>query len=187
MHMSKAEPIVLKSNLLVLKELESTDVTQQHVDWLNNPKVNQYLESRFILQDKYTVKEFVENCKQSDLCFLFGVFTVDSMKHIGNIKLGPINLNHNYAEIGIMIGDMDAWGMGFASKAISMVTHFGFYQLKLFKISAGCYENNVGSKKAFEKSGYQVEGLLANQVESTNGREGVWRLGCFKDNFTPVG
>ena len=187
MHMSKAESIMLNSNSLVLKELRSTDVTQQYVDWLNNPKINQYLESRFTLQDKYKVKEFVRNCKQSDLCFLFGVFTAGNMKHIGNIKLGPINLNHNYAEIGIIIGDIDSWGMGFASKAISMVTHFGFYQLKLFKISAGCYENNIGSKKAFEKSGYQVEGFLANQVESAYGREGIWRLGCFKDNFNSVG
>ena len=105
------------------------------------------------------------------------------MKHIGNIKLGPINIHHNCAEIGLIIGDKDSWGKGLASRAISIVTQFGFNQLKLAKLSAGCYENNIGSKKAFEKSGYQVEGFLKNQVNTIDGREGVWRMGCSNFDF----
>jgi RimJ/RimL family protein N-acetyltransferase len=108
------------------------------------------------------------------------------MKHIGNIKLGPINIHHNYAEIGLMIGDKDSWGKGFASKSISMITQFGFNQLELEKLNAGCYENNIGSKKSFENAGYQVEGFLRSHVDSVNGREGVWRLGCLKSDFIPI-
>jgi RimJ/RimL family protein N-acetyltransferase len=183
--MSAISPI-LKSDELILKELTSNDVTQQYIEWLNDFEVNKYLESRFLRQDQRTVKEFVETCQKSRLNFLFGIFIKNSMKHIGNIKLGPINTHHNYAEIGLMIGDKDSWGKGFASKAVSMVTQFGFYQLKLEKISAGCYESNIGSKKAFEKSGYQVEGLLRNHVELADGRESVWRLGCLKSDFNPL-
>jgi [ribosomal protein S5]-alanine N-acetyltransferase len=82
-----------------------------------------------------------------------------------------------------MIGDKDSWGKGFASEAISMVTQFGFNQLKLAKLSAGCYENNIGSKKAFEKSGYKVEGFLRSHVKSHLGREGVWNMGCIASDF----
>ena len=180
--MSTTSPI-LKSDKLILKELISSDVTQQYIEWLNDFEVNKYLESRFIHQDEHTVKAFVEACQYSELHFLFGMFLQGSMKHIGNIKLGPINIHHNYAEIGLMIGDKDSWGKGFASKAVSIVTQFGFNQLKLAKLSAGCYESNIGSKKAFEKSGYKIEGFLRSHVESDDAREGLWKMGCIASDF----
>ena len=174
---------ILKSDELILKELTSNDITQQYIEWLNDFEVNKYLESRFIHQDEYTVKAFVKACQYSELHFIFGMFMQGSMKHIGNIKLSTINMHHNHAEIGLMIGDKNAWGKGYASSAISLVTQFGFYQLKLDKISAGCYENNVGSKRAFEKSGYKVEGFLRNHVEFNGTRQGVWKLGCIQSDL----
>ena len=46
------------------------------------------------------------------------------------------------------------------------------------KITAACYENNVSSKKAFEKAGYKVEGFLHSHDGIENRSEGVlWQLG----------
>jgi [ribosomal protein S5]-alanine N-acetyltransferase len=182
--MNVANPALLKSNSIVLRELESSDVTELYVHWLNDPNINKYLESRFILQDKHTVKNFVDNCRFSEFSFLFGMFLPENMKHIGNIKLGSINKHHKSAEVGLVIGDKSYWNKGFASIVISMVTQFAFNELKLTKLNAGCYESNIGSKKSFEKSGYQVEGFLRDQVDSDNGREGIWNLGCINQNTT---
>ena len=180
----RATSTILKSKTLTLKELKSSDVTQQYVDWLNDPDVNKYLESRFTYQDNKKVTEFVKACQYSEVCFLFGIFIEDGTRHIGNIKIGPINTHHNYAAIGLVIGDKDSWGKGFASKAISMITEFSFKQLKLVKIMAGCYGANIGSKKAFEKSGYRVEGFFRSHVESTNGRDDLWEMSCFESDFS---
>ena len=182
----KIDNFILESDGLILKELTSKDVTQQYVEWLNDSEINKYLESRFQYQNQLTVKEFVTACKESKVNFLFGIFIKNGMKHIGNIKLGPINTHHEYAEIGLMIGDKDFWGRGIASQVISMVTQFGFYELKLKKLGSGCYESNIGSKKAFEKSGYQIEGLMRNCVKLNNTRESVLRLGCLKTDFHPL-
>ena len=64
---------------------------------------------------------------------MFGIFLGDEFKHVGNIKLGPINSYHKRAEIGLMIGDKSVWGKGIATKVIRMVTHFGFSELNLLK------------------------------------------------------
>jgi len=167
----------LDSNRLQLRELMVSDVTGDYVSWLNDPKINQYLESRF---SKYTLKdvqEFVRETNQKSSNILFGIFIKKSMKHIGNIKIGPINHNHKTAPIGILIGDKNEWGNGYASEAIKIVTQFGFDKLNLVKIYAGCYESNIGSKKAFKKAGYEVEGFFRSHVETQNGREGRWQLG----------
>ena len=79
--MNTTSPI-LRSDELILKELTSIDVTQQYIEWLNDFEVNKYLESRFIHQDEYTVKAFVEACQYSELYLLFGVFLAVLMKLI---------------------------------------------------------------------------------------------------------
>jgi RimJ/RimL family protein N-acetyltransferase len=175
--------IILESDMLTLRELKSSDVTQQYIDWLNDPEVNQYLESRLTHQDEVSIKVFVETCQQSKVIFLLGMFVEGGINHIGNIKLGPVNMHHDCAEIGLMIGDKGYWGKGFASKAISMITQFGFKQLKLSKLSASCYKDNIGSKKAFEKSGYKVEKLIRNNVDPINGGGDSLILRCLKSDF----
>ena len=123
------------------------------------------------------VKRFVEEINNDKYNILLGIFIKKSMKHIGNIKIGPINLHHKTAYIGLLIGDNSEWHNGYATESIQAVTKFCFNKLNLMKIVAGCYESNIGSKKAFEKSGYEVEGFLCSHVETDHGREGCWQLG----------
>jgi [ribosomal protein S5]-alanine N-acetyltransferase len=181
--MKKNKSIILKSSELILQELEVSDVNKNYVSWLNDSNVNQYLESRFIPQDENSVKLFVDKIRHSNNDFLFGIYLLADMKHIGNIRLGPVSIIHNSSSVGIIIGDKNSLHKGYASSAISMITKYAFNELKLSKLSAGCYEENIGSKKAFEKSGYKLEGFLRDQVVTNSGRNGVWRLGCLKSDL----
>jgi RimJ/RimL family protein N-acetyltransferase len=176
--------IVLSSDILLLKLLDADSVSKKYVDWLNDNEVNKYLESRHLFHDMQTVKSFVELSLNSELDFLFGIYIKNKMEHIGNIRLHSIDKKNGNAEIGLLIGEKKYWGMGYATKSIFLTTQFAFNKLELNKVCAGCYEHNIGSKKSFEKCGYQVEGFLRSHVESINGREGVWRLGCLSKELT---
>ncbi len=173
--------ISLKSNRLLFKELDAGCVSTKYVDWMNDVEINKNLESRFVKNNIETIKKFVSQVQQDRKSFLFGIYESDSMNHIGNIKLGPINKYHNRSSIGLVIGDKDSWGRGYATESIQSITNFGFKQMKLVKIFASCYENNIASKIAFEKAGYKVEGFFSNYVNSSTGREGVWWMGISVD------
>ena len=67
-----------------------------------------------------------------------------------------------------------------------MISQFAFDQLKLAKLTAGCYESNIGSKKAFEVSGYSIEGFRKGHVVLSNVREGVWKFGCLASDFKTI-
>ena len=41
---------------------------------------------------------------------------------------------------------------------------FAFNNLKLEKISAGCYENNIGSLRVLEKNKFKIEGRIKNII-----------------------
>lgn len=154
----KNKDVFIEGRNLILREVRVSDVTDKYLRWMRNPEVNQFLESRFQKWNINKLKEYVKKLKD-DPDFLFLAITTKNGRHIGNTKLGPINHIHKFADLGITIGEKDCWGKGFASEAIRLVVDYSFKNLSLHKITAGTYENNIGSIKAFKKSGFKIEGV----------------------------
>ena len=161
---------VLTDGLINLRCLDLDDITMDYLAWLRDTRINRYLEIRHALPATLEdLIRFVQSINQSEDSIIFGMFLSDGA-HIGNIKLGPINSLHSHAEIGLIIGDSKQWGKGYASRAIRIITEFGFTQLRLFHLTAGCYKNNQGSFRAFLKAGYQHEGTLVKHWQSDGER-----------------
>lgn len=147
-------------------------VNRTYVNWLNDPIVSRYLESRFTTHTEESTREFVFNCRQDPHTLFLGIRSnALEGRHVGNIKLSLIDVNHGLGELGILIGDRVAWGQGIASEAIAVLAEIAHNQLSLRKLTAGCYASNVGSKKAFLRAGFVIEGerrahfLLDNHPE----------------------
>lgn len=139
--------------------LEPVHVGPAYVGWLNDPEINRFLESRFAVHDEEGTRAFVASVLASDNSVFFGIRSpVLGGRHVGNIKLGPIDRRHGLAEVGILLGEKAAWGQGLASAAIARVADIAYEELGLRKLSAGCYASNVGSARAFEKAGFALEG-----------------------------
>jgi ribosomal-protein-alanine N-acetyltransferase len=149
--------------------LTPDDVSDDYVSWLNDPSVNQYLESRFQLHSLASTRLFVAKALASRDSLFLGIRTQlagcdPSGRHVGNIKLASIDEHHRTGEVGIMIGDRAAWGKGVATAAIDLLCDIAHGQLLLRKVTAGCYAANVGSQRAFEKAGFSVEAVRKQQV-----------------------
>jgi len=151
--------IKIDGDRIYLCEIRLSDVNQTYVNWLNDPEVNQYLETRHEMQTLNSVQEYVEKMVEKENELLFSICLKKNDIHIGNIKLGPINLIHKYAEISLFIGDKNEWGKNLATEAIQILSNYAFDKSELHKLTAGCYASNIGSIKAFEKVGFMIEGL----------------------------
>lgn len=140
-------------------------------EWLADPDVVSNLECRFIPQTQETIQAYMESIANDPNQVLFGICipnpTVGHI-HIGNIRLGPINQIHRFAEIGIMIGDKGSWNQGIATKAIGLVADYAFNVLQLHKVTAGAYGSNPASVKAFINAGFLIEGILSDQYRINN-------------------
>ena len=155
--------IKINGDRIYLRKIKLSDVSSAYVKWLNDSEINQYLETRYVDQTIDSVHKYVEKIMGTDNELLLAMCLQDNHKHIGNIKLGPINLIHKNAEISLFIGDKNAWGKGIATEAIYILSNYAFNTLYLNKLTAGCYANNIGSMKAFEKAGYKIEGIWEKQ------------------------
>lgn len=156
----------LAEESLYLREVRISDVNENYYNWLNDPQVNCYLETRFIPQSHENIKEFIRKLDGNVNEPFFAICLRENHQHIGNIKIGPINWYHRHADISLFIGEKCLWGRGYATKSIQLITNFGFQTLNLNKLKASCYAQNIASARAFEKCGYEREGLLREHIIS---------------------
>lgn len=158
--------------------MEPDHVSAAYVGWLNDPRVNRFLESRFSRHTMETTRLFVKSMLDSECNVLLGIrSTALGGRHVGNIKLGPISREHGLGEVGIMLGDVEAWGRGIASAAIEQLAVLARDQLHLRKLSAGCYAENQGSLRAFIKTGFVLEGRRTAHVLVDGQSQDVLLLG----------
>ncbi len=176
----------LTGSRIYLREVRLSDVNERYYSWLNDPEIYQYLETRFVPRSLENITDFVKGMDgKADEPF-FAICLQANDLHIGNIKLGPINWYHRSADISLFVGDKDCWGKGFATEAIQVITDYGFRVLNLNKLKAGCYADNLGSAKAFEKCGYLREGLLREQVISKGQNVDLILLGRTASDYWQV-
>lgn len=151
---------------LCLRDVRLSDAGGSYLQWMNDQEVLKYTESRFHPYTKERLKEYIRTINKNP-DFIFRAITLrDSGRHIGNIKLGPVDWNHRFGDIGVIIGAKDCWGRGYAAESIRLLADYAFSSLKLHKLTAGCYGVNSPSVKAFEKAGFVQEGHRPSQYLS---------------------
>ncbi len=172
------------SERLIYRRLDEKDVTEEYIYWLNDPVINRFLEVRHSPQTINSCLEFVKQTNSDPAQHLFGMFLVQDEKHIGNIKLGFINQYHCRGQLSLFIGNKNYWGKGYASESIRTITKWGFDNLGLAKIEAGCCETNIASKNAFLKAGYKVEGHFRKHELIDGKREDAYCLGILPNELS---
>ena len=154
----------LPNKLLTLKVLSQKDVSDEYVSWLNDYEVGRFTERKYAKYNKERVIAFVNDKFNSNTDLLFGIFF--DIRHIGNIKLGPIDFNHKVSDISFFIGDKEMWGKGLMTQVIDFVVDLAFKEVGggLDKVTAGAYANNIGSIKTLEKTDLLQRGGELNKL-----------------------
>lgn len=146
-----------------LREVRLEDVNREYYRWMNDPEVTRYLESRFYPNSMVALQDYVKNIDKDRNNIFWAICLKEHDRHIGNIKLGPINWIHRFADVGLLIGAKDCWRQGYASEVIGCLVYYAFDVLNLHKLTAGCYAAHQASLKAFLKNGFQIEGTRRKQ------------------------
>jgi len=147
----------LEGEKIYLIPLRTSHVGPTYLAWLRDKEVNQFLEARFTHYTLASLKKYVSRLSRDQNNLLLAIILKGENRFIGTIKLGFIDWNHSRGDIGIMIGDKSCWGKGYATEAIKLLTNYAFDKLRFHKITAGAYDINKGSIKAFLKLGFYKE------------------------------
>ena len=152
--------IELESERLLYEPLSLKHLSMTYVNWMNDEMVNQYLESG----GDYTfeaLEAFLIEQEQKNILF-WAIIIKDSKKHIGNIKIDPINFEQNSGEYGIMMGDTNEWGKGYAKEASLKIIDYCFNNLQLSSITLGVVDQNKTALKLYKNMGFKIETVISN-------------------------
>lgn len=167
----------LEGERVVLRPLTVADVSEAYVGWMNDAVTNRYMETRWRSHSRADVEAFVAEKAASEAEHLFGIFRVDNGRHIGNIKIGPIDIRHGRADLSYFIGDARSRGQGLASEAVGLGVRIGFEQLGLHKLTAGIYAANAESGRVLNKNGFAAEGRRPSHFAFEGGRDDMVEYG----------
>jgi ribosomal-protein-alanine N-acetyltransferase len=174
--MRLSDPIV--SPRLILTTLETDAADGPYLRWLRDPDVVRFLEVRHLTHSEESLRTYIAAAIASPVTLLLGIHLRSDHRHVGNLKLGPIDRSNRRAELGLLIGEADCRGGGVGREAIAAATRYAFEHLDLDKVTAGYLEPNLASARAFAAAGYFEEERLPKQFLV----EGRWvanvRLGC---------
>ncbi len=111
-----------------------------------------------IYSTKILLKEWLEQQKVIPrLSHIFCIKLIDTNQFVGLIALTLGKINLKIAEVWYKIFP-DYWRQGIATEALAQVLKFGFVDLGLHRIEAGCAVENLASIKVLEKVGMTREG-----------------------------
>lgn len=157
-----AVPKIIMTERLLLRPVTVEDVTERYVEWLSDPLVNRFFETR--QQTAGQIKEYV---LQREVGELWAICVFDQIAifgkanatiHIGNIRLWKPLPRHPLGEISLFIGEKDWRGKGVATEAIKAICRKAV-KMGYWKIGASMYEGHWASMFAFRKAGFELEGI----------------------------
>ncbi len=105
--------------------------------------------------------------------YIFCIDKNDNSEFIGLIAINLGKVNYKTAEVWFKI-HKNHWRQGYTTEALTRILKYGFNDLKLHRIEAGCAVENVASSKVLEKVGMTREGMKRKKLPI----RGQW-----KDNY----
>ncbi len=91
---------------------------------------------------------------------------------IGTIGLSGIDRLHRRAEYGILIGEADVRGQGYAREASALLLDYAFNELQLHRVYLLAFADHSAALKLYQRLGFQIEGTL---------RDHMYKRGAFRD------
>lgn len=163
-------PFKLQEGAVILRPFTRRELmSKEYLKWMNDPRVTRTI-GRFdylLPVSRTKLVEYFNNIDTESTVFL-GIHkrsqTREKPDFVGTLKIYDIDYLARRVALGIMVGDTKVWGKGVASTAIQLACRYVFEELGFRKMVAGYLATNQGMHRAFEKNGFEIEGVLREQV-----------------------
>nr|WP_315210017.1 GNAT family N-acetyltransferase [uncultured Flavobacterium sp.] len=151
--------IILKTERLILTPITLLDLDYIHklhslkeTDEFNTLGIPENIEETKHLLEKW----ISENNKEPTTHFTFAIEFITGNQIIGLIGINLGKVKYKNAEVWFKF-HKDHWNKGYATESLKEILRFGFNELNLHRIEAGCAVGNVGSIHVLEKTGMKRE------------------------------
>jgi len=165
-----------------IRLMEDRDVPYK-VKWINNPEIRHTLNFEYPISEIGTRKwlnAIAGNPKRKD----FIVCDKENNEPIGYGGFIGIDVKNGKAESYMGIGEKNLHGKGIGLEVRKILLDYAFQELNLNKVYAYVWEKNTPMVKLNEKVGFQIEGLLRQDILSHGQKRDRYIMGILKEEYT---
>lgn len=144
---------------------------------LNRPEYSKKVEFK-------DLENYVKLLLKSNTNIFWAICLKEKEKFIGTLKVSKINYYSKTSDLGIMIGDKNEWGKGYAQQSLKLAGNYLFSQLSMRKLTSGVMSINTPMIKVFKNLGFKQEGVIREQDFFENKYYDHIHYGCFKNEFS---
>jgi ribosomal-protein-alanine N-acetyltransferase len=177
---------MLKTTRLNIRELTFADIDNVHklhslpeTDEFNTLGIPENIQTTENILNEWLIRQKQEPRNS----YIFCIEKNDDNEFIGLIAINLGKVNYKTAEVWFKI-HKDYWRQGYTTEALTRILKYGFIDLKLHRIEAGCAVENIASSKTLEKVGFKREGMKRKKLPI----RGVWKdnyfYGILEEDFT---
>jgi Acetyltransferases, including N-acetylases of ribosomal proteins len=156
-----------------LRPLERAD-TPLLQTWVNDQDVIRNL-LNFRPMNLQGEEEFLDKVTRDPDLLVLGIALRSDDRLIGDVGLHRIQSRDRQAGLGILIGEKAEWSKGYGTEATRLIVRYAFDVLNLNRVWLHVLEDNQRGRRAYEKVGFKVEGVL---------RQAGFREGRYMDMIT---
>jgi len=168
----KHAPLILKDfsiiegDNLILEKFSDKFLTQEYLDWVKEPKMNIIHSHPTMTMEE--LRNYCYKLMNSKKDYLFAIVVKDNNKHIGNVRLGPIDVYARTCRFGFIIGDTAYHGRGIGTEIVRVCVDFCFSKLNIHKIHLGVWDYNKATIRVYEKNNFITEKVLPSYTYEGN-------------------
>ena len=149
----------LKGPHVVLEPFTARFIGDDYLAWLRDDETTRWLVKPGPDCDRAEVERFCRSMMASaDDCF-FAILLKPDLRHIGNVRIGPIDWAARTTRFGMMIGDAPSRGRGLGAEVMMLVEDFAFRTLRLATLRFPVVQDHRAAVRMYEKRGFAVNGL----------------------------
>ncbi len=159
--------LTITGEKVILREFTKENLyDKDYYKWLREIEViNELYKIEYLLSIDFEIIEtYILNLLKSTKDCFFAVYSKESNKFIGTVKIGHIDWRASHCDVGIMIGDKDYRGIGLSREIVKLAVMYAFEKLSIRKITAGTSQKNIAMQKCFERLGFSKDGQLRKHL-----------------------
>ena len=152
----------IKGKVITLRALELDDLSLL-TKWSNSPEIWYNLGGWHFPYSSLSTQEYIKNIDNNNMKFQNFAIETEEMGFIGTTNLVDIDWKNRTAFNGILLGDKDSRGKGYALDAVMTVMQYAFKELGLNRLDGEMIAYNERSIDFYtRKCGWVIEGKKRN-------------------------
>lgn len=148
----------ISGNIVTLRAINLGDIEQLH-KWANSPELWKQLGGWHFPYSRHNTEQWVRSINNNDMNNQIYAIETEGHGLIGTANLVDIDWKNRNAFHGMMLGDKDTRGKGYAQDAVMAIMRYSFDELGLRRLDGDMISSNKASVNFYTKRcGWEVEG-----------------------------